>query len=88
MTTHLRTKDGTLALILKLKEFCGDNFKLEEYGNFSEVKINTDYNTDIAAFFTEDGYMTGNYGIRLFKRSNHDEDFFIPLEFIDCVYSL
>lgn len=88
MTTHLRTKNGTTELILKLKEFCGDNFKLQDYEVFIEVKVDTSYNTNIAAFFTEDRYMTGNYGIRLFKRSNHDEDFFIPLEFIDCIYDL
>ena len=88
MTTHIRTKTGTTELIEKLKEFCGNNFKHVDYSTFSEVKIDTNYDTDIAALFTEANYMAGNYGIRLFKRSNHDEEFFIPLDFIDCIFSL
>ena len=88
MKTHLRTKTGTIELILKLKEFCGDNFKIADYSTFSVVEVDTKYNTDIAAMFTEANYMSGNYGIRLFKRSNHDEEFFIPLDFIDCIFSL
>lgn len=88
MKAHLKTKTGTTELIQRLKEFCGNNFKYEDYKVFSEVEVDTKYDTDIAAFITEDVYMSGNYGIRLFKRSNHNEDLFIPLEFIDCIYCL
>lgn len=86
---HARLKivTGTIELIGILNNFCKEDIKIEEYHQFFDIMIDTDIN-HFGAYFTENSYGSKDYGIMLYNRKHHDEELFIQLKYIDCIYSL
>ena len=84
---HLKVVTGTIELIEALKEFCGEDLEVEEYHTFFDIQLSTDID-HLGCYFTENSYGSKDYGIMLYNRKDHDEDYFIPLKYIDCIYSL
>lgn len=84
---HLKVITGTIALIEKLEEFCKGNIKVDEYHTFFSVIIDKEA-LNYGCLFNEEKYSYGNYGVTIFDRDNFSNEIFIPVKFIDCIYSL
>lgn len=90
MTLHLKVLNGEeQKIITDLIALCGaENVKLDYYKVFIDIHIDTSFDSNYLALFSEAHYGCEDYRLSVYEKANHDNDVSIPLKFIDCIYSL
>ena len=89
MYLHLRIdNDEGKNLIEKLKNFCGDKLTIQGGEVLADVRVETTYESGLCAYFSEKHYGEKDYGIRIFRSENHEDDLFIPVELINTIFGL
>lgn len=79
------------AIIEKLTAFLLKNsnrgIDVKEYGPFTSFDIDSSYGWNIGVIFSENLYLSNQYSLMFFLRENHETQIFIPVNFIDTIYS-
>lgn len=93
MKIHVRTlTEEQKEILQKLTAFLLTNsqkeVKIQEYGPFSSVEVETNYTNNLSSIFTEESYTQGNYVIHIWETNNRENCFVLPLSSIDTIYNL
>ena len=91
MRFTVRVKEGyekTLKQITDICEATNTSYHMKEYSMMVSIEVSTGDYSKLSGYVSEDHYLSGKYGLRIYNKENYDMAIFIPIKDLDEIYTL